>query len=181
MKIRLILTETCNRSCERCCNKQFDIGSLPTYQGPEAKDVNKLILTGGEPMLVPNKVREYTNWAKFVNPNILVYMYTAKVDDIRQSIDVLEHLDGITVTLHEQSDVEPFMKFADEVSQQGLFENRSLRLNVFNEVNIDLFTFNLLSMAGQWIIQNNIEWIDDVPLPKGETLMKAWRDYNEKE
>lgn len=165
MKIlRLLLFEDCNRMCEGCCNKDFDLKNLPLIK--DYSDYNEIILTGGEPMLKPELVIHTVQDIKAKRKeHVPVYVYTAKVDDIVAIFNVLEIADGITVTLHEQKDVNPFMLLND-LLHFTLFEYKSLRLNIFE--GIDLGKIDLR----QWKVKKNIKWIKDCPLPKNETLMR---------
>ena len=47
-KIRLIITKDCPNNCLKCCNKNFDLDSLPIVKD---YDCDELIITGGEPMI----------------------------------------------------------------------------------------------------------------------------------
>lgn len=102
-KLRLLITEACNRKCEGCCNKGFDLKALPVCQDLNCWD--EVYITGGEPMLRPELVRELS---RDIAIDAMVYMYTAKVDNVHEAIDTLRELDGMTLTLHEQADVAHF-------------------------------------------------------------------------
>ena len=78
---------------------------------------------------------------------------------------MLCHIDGLTVTLHEQEDVEPF-----QILNKSLLKCSrvpwSLRLNVFKEVALPEIDLRL------WKVKDQIEWIKDCPLPADEVFMK---------
>lgn len=164
MKARVLVTQTCNRSCEGCCNKQYDFSTIPKFNIVDAYRYEEIILTGGEPMLyyyhlldtIRSIRREVTDfWCKII-------LYTAEVRDTGRALSVLMVVDGLTLTLHEQSDVEPFQDFQSRILD-SYTETRSLRLNVFKGVNpgyIEPF----------WEVKREIEWIENCPLPQGETL-----------
>lgn len=54
---RVIVTLKCNRNCPGCCNM-----NLPEYRevhtDEELLDYEEIVITGGEPMLIPGKVLE---------------------------------------------------------------------------------------------------------------------------
>ena len=50
-KLRLLLLEECNRTCEGCCNKDWDINKLETENSFDQYSL--IMITGGEPLLVP--------------------------------------------------------------------------------------------------------------------------------
>lgn len=62
---RVIVTFGCNRKCPGCCNSQ-----LPEYRtihsDEELMKYQEIVITGGEPMLIPGKVLEFINsmWDK---------------------------------------------------------------------------------------------------------------------
>ena len=108
-KLRLLVTRKCNRSCEGCCNKYWDLSALPVATNYVGYD--EILLTGGEPMLDPLKLLGIIGKIKEENKTAKIYLYTAKVDDLESSFYVLSNIDGICVTLHEQKDVSLFYKF----------------------------------------------------------------------
>lgn len=164
MKIlRLLLFEECNRACPGCCNKDWDLKNLPVFDG-DFTPFDQVILTGGEPMLKPQVVIDV---AKRVPRGIPVYVYTAKVDDFLAVEHVLDYVDGLTVTLHEQSDVEPFIRLKTELYWcEERYGNKSLRLNVFEGVQLEFLTYDM------WKIKSDIVWIKDCPLPNEEVFMR---------
>jgi hypothetical protein len=95
-----------------------------------------------------------------------IYMYTAYVGDIRLSLDLLELLDGITVTLHAIQDVHLFRNFNNARLQSKFPARRSLRLNVFKGV--PTMGLNLKD----WEVHDNMEWIKNCALPADEVLMR---------
>ncbi len=164
-KLRLLLFEECPRSCKGCCNKDWDLGVLPIVKTFEGYD--EIILTGGEPMLRPQLVITVAQSIKQSNPSAAVYMYTACLESFFHTHAVLEHLDGMTVTLHEQKDVEGF-----EVLNKMMLNHLkklSLRLNVFKGVNITGID------TSSWKVKDDIEWIKDCPLPEDEEFMRLRR------
>ena len=65
-KLRLVMFEECNRSCEGCCNNDWDLNQLDVVADYYGYDL--VMLTGGEPMLKPQlivdtveKIREFVN------------------------------------------------------------------------------------------------------------------------
>lgn len=161
-KLRLLLFEKCNRACPGCCNKGFDLSGLPVCESLEGWD--EVSLTGGEPMLDPQLVIDTAFSVPTPTP---VNLYTAKVDDLPAVINVLHFLNGLCVTLHDQRDVEPFLRLNDRLVRVYPKDRWSLRLNVFKGVNLPPETD--LSF---WKVKDRIEWIPDCPLPEGETFMR---------
>jgi organic radical activating enzyme len=163
--LRLVLFENCNRSCPGCCNKDWDLRSLPVVES--YKDYDIIMLTGGEPMLKPKLVIE-TAWEIRKQSDAKIYVYTAKINDVMATLAVLNFVDGLTVTLHEQSDLDPFLNL-DSALGSIYCSDKSLRLNIFSGIEIPEY------LHGNWLIKDNIKWIKKCPLPKDEVLMRL--DY----
>jgi hypothetical protein len=158
-KLRLILFEKCNRSCAGCCNKGFDLAALPICTDLTSWD--EIYLTGGEPMLEPGLIRGVISK---IPMRTKVYLYTAKVDDVKATLDVLGALDGMTLTLHEQRDVAPFLALNMELLATAY--EWSLRLNVFDGVQLPDLDLSL------WQVKAGKVWVKDCPIPEGEVFMR---------
>ena len=178
--LRLLLFEQCNRSCEGCCNKDWDLDNLPVAPFVSYKNYDKIVLTGGEPMLRPDLVKEVATRIRIAAPNAKIILYTAKTRPLSKLMDVLRYIDGVTVTLHEQADLEPFLKLkkvVDTIWSYGCTsgEHRwvhklSFRLNVFSNVILpDVF------ISGLWDVRRGYEWIKNCPLPSNEDFMRLER------
>ena len=92
-------------------------------------------------------------------------MYTAKVDCLLHVFGTLPFLDGITLTLHEQRDVKPFIRFNNELLKYKPI-TKSYRLNIFKGVDISGIDLSI------WKVKENIEWVKNCPLPKNEDFKK---------
>lgn len=169
-KLRLLMCNECNRNCNGCCNKGWDLDRLPVCLNFIGYDL--IMLTGGEPMLRPNVVKYAIEVIREVNPHAKIIMYTAYRQDPMAVVHMLDRLDGITITLHEQEDLEPFLNLCELIVSTGRkekFAGKSLRLNVFSNVKID-------KMIDGWEVKDNIQWIKNCPLPEGETFMRFCKE-----
>ena len=101
-KLRLLLFEECDRDCPGCCNRDWDLRSLPVCRDFTPYQV--IMLTGGEPMLHPEIIREAVAEIR-AQTQAPIYLYTG--------------------------DCLPFWRF--DQSTQSL-DGKSLRLNIFEEV-----------------------------------------------
>ena len=162
MFLRLLITEKCNRSCAGCCNKDWDLSSLPANDF-EFAEYKKILITGGEPMLFPSKIEFIVKAIRKQNESAPIVLYTAKTDDIESLLQIEAMLDCLTITLHEQSDVENFARFNEALV---LNPNHSYRLNVFENIDI-----GSLKTSG-WKVKSNMKWIKNCPLPQGEVFMR---------
>ena len=159
-KLRLLLFKKCNRDCNGCCNKEWDLKSLPVED--DFRSYDEVNLTGGEPMLNWTLILKITALIR-KQSNAKVYVYTAKLDKIANVVAVLGFVDGITVTLHDKSDVADF-----EILNRYILAikpNKSLRLNVFRGVTVNLD-------LSAWIVKDDVVWIKNCPLPENETFKR---------
>ena len=169
-KLRLLVTPICDRLCPMCCNKKYDLTSLPkvdTFVG-----YDEILLTGGEPMLDHHLVNRTVSTIRMQNKNVKVYMYTAKTDLPHKLLfTLLLKLDGLTITLHKQEDVPNFIDFLELLYKvYGVIVPRSLRISVFKHVDISVHKA-LIKMCG-WKIKDDLTWQKECPLPKGEVFMR---------
>jgi organic radical activating enzyme len=140
-------------------NKQWNLDDLELALN---WDYDEIIITGGEPMLRPNITADFIETIK-AQTSASIYLYTAMPTYVTER--VMSLLDGLTVTLHDQSDVLPFLRVASFL--ESLSDDKSMRLNIFKGV-------KLLSFAKVplWQVKDNIEWIKDCPLPENEVFQK---------
>ena len=163
-KLRLLLTDMCDRDCPGCCNNDWDLGSLPiadTFAG-----YDEIMITGGEPMMCPyglitaiGEIRRQTAMP--------IYLYTARTSDIQLFLSILGLIDGVCVTLHDLGDVIDFQALAVKIPET-FKEHKSLRLNVFKGLDISHMDIEL----DGWAVKRDIEWIKNCPLPEGEVFMR---------
>lgn len=114
-------------------------------------------------MLNPDELLTRMAIVRLKNLEAKFIVYTADVRDTRNAKTILQYANGMTLTLHEQSDVEPFLKFAKAV--EDMVGNKSLRLNVFKEVELDHVPYG-------WVVKDEIVWLENCPLPKDEVFMR---------
>jgi hypothetical protein len=161
MNARLLVTFDCPKKCEGCCNKH--------WKGTPAKPIehynyNEFLITGGEPMLFPERVNQLICDIRRENEEATVYLYTATYNPLSLQY-VLGKLNGVCITLHEQKDLPAFEAMIPYITANP---EKSYRLNVFGEVDIrhvrmpDVANFRLKHM----------EWITDCPLPDNEEFVR---------
>ena len=168
--LRLICTYKCDRNCEGCCNKQdnFTPDNVPDFN-LSYYDYDEIIMTGGEPMLFPDGIRGLASIAMCQNPEARMILYTAKTTPIDEFEHMLRYFDGITLTIHDQADVDDFLRLHFHLKRIQRWiqdNNKSMRLNIFKGVNV------VLQRGHFWHIKDNIEWIPDCPLPSNESIAK---------
>ena len=178
-KLRLLITSKCNRKCPGCCNKDWELNKLP--KATHYNGYDEILLTGGEPMLDVELIQETVYKIRETNTTAKIYMYTAMPDPFIHFLLSQGFLDGITLTLHTIKDIAPFILFHEKwramyvaaetdtefgksrIGQHIL--NASLKLNVFKQVRLKAHGIIEIPL---WEVKDNMEWIKDCPLPKGE-------------
>jgi len=160
-KLRLLLFEECNRKCPGCCNNDWDLKSLPVCT--DFAPYRLVMLTGGEPMLHPDIVREAILKIR-AQSDTKIYLYTAMTKGLDE---ILPLIDGLTLTLHNHMDKMELRWFELTSKNLGdLAQRGSLRLNIFKEAGV------MYDVSSIWKVKSDMVWIPDCPLPDGEVLMR---------
>jgi hypothetical protein len=165
-KLRLLLTEECNRSCEGCCNNDWDLQSLNQVDWGALPLYKEVMITGGEPMLKPKGLFNIVSMIR-AYAFVPIYLYTAKTNVPLALVAALAIVDGITLTIHEQADVNNFVEFWWYAKQLPDIKQKSLRLNIFK--GIDMSNVNTRG----WKIQDEMVWMKDCPLPTDEIFQRV--------
>ncbi len=75
--IHLMITRTCTNSCPVCCNKQYDLDTVPVVTVEELKAAHTVMLTGGDPFYVDGII-DICSHLRHDYPNIKqLYIYTS--------------------------------------------------------------------------------------------------------
>ena len=157
-KLRLILFEDCHKKCEGCCNKDWDLKSLPIYHN--YKQFDMVLLTGGEPLLRPKLVRTVIDKI-YKESKAIIIIYTALAHLPYTFCALLELVDGITLTIYEQQDVPDFERLCKKLTNSNIM-GKTMRLNIFDDIVIP-------TIPEYWRVKR-IKWIKNCPLPDGEIL-----------
>lgn len=159
MRLRLLLTRACNRDCAGCCNKEWDLDAVKVVERYDQYDL--IMLTGGEPALFPELVYQTVRKIR-QQTGAPIIMYTAAP---KQAFDIMGILDGLTLTLHDQTDVYPFRQMN---SRLGMWNHKRehMRLNIFRSVDIGR------TDTSRWMVSANRVWDADCPLPEGEEFRR---------
>lgn len=161
--LRLIVTEKCGRSCEGCCNKDFDLSTHTKISRLNACDneYEEILITGGEPLLFPEKVKDLLYGIGSNKKNIC--LYTAASCDLEKLKSILFNysLTGFTFTIHDNKGIVDFLKIKDLCETW----NKSLRLNIFINELTSIPPMNLY----KWDVKF-VEWIKNCPIPENEDM-----------
>lgn len=174
MKARVIVTLECNRNCENCCNKENVFNQHEKLNDiKELLKYDEIIITGGEPMLIPRKVKDFIyklrNELKY-NGKIYFYsaLYNKRLDGFYDKI--LDFVDGLHYTVHyEAKDKEIIeLKQLSESIMLKIKDNKSLRLAIDSRL-YDKYDFSNINFS-KWSVVRKMKWLVNTPLPEREKL-----------
>jgi organic radical activating enzyme len=135
---RVIITFDCDKNCSYCVNNYKSVIDQAVEKDnlDFVKDYGEIIITGGEPMLYPQETLDLIKEIKKINPDIKIYLYTAKWHPLLQTI--LHHVDGLTYSLHKNasmSDAFGFNTFQRHVEyMHSDNENKSFRVFIHKDI-----------------------------------------------
>jgi len=169
---RLIVTFECPRRCPHCCNGYGRIMAqarrVPDVSPLRGSDI--VCVTGGEPMLDPDRTLGVIRDIRRECPGAAVYLYTALATG--RSPDILDAVDGLQFTLHEGATAEDAAGL-DRI--QGMLEGRggSYRLYVHPTAErIARVRRGLWSRVEvkPWLTEDELLEMQPGGLPPGESL-----------
>lgn len=161
--LRLLLWPECDRDCEYCCNKQYDLNALPV--APDFREYGEIILTGGEPLLYPHVLLDEIKRIKR-RTMAFIYLYTACSTKQVSFLRVLREVHGITLTIHKQEDVDDFYRLQRVLDlHYPDIKHKSLRLNIRNGI-------NMMGMVSHYWHVDFWEPQLVCPVPDNEVLMR---------
>lgn len=93
-KLRLLVTTKCPNKCPMCCNNSWDFSKLPVVEHFNYKEI---MITGGEPLLFPEKLANLAESIKTVQKLAYgnkgkLFLYTALADMLPNYI---RYFDGV--------------------------------------------------------------------------------------
>lgn len=96
-KLRLLVTTKCPNKCPMCCNNSWDFSKLPVVEHFNYKEI---MITGGEPLLFPEKLANLAESIKTVQKLAYgnkgkLFLYTALADMLPNYI---RYFDGVVYT-----------------------------------------------------------------------------------
>lgn len=175
-KLRLLVIAKCHNDCPLCCNKQFNLNSLPVV---DRWDYDEVCITGGEPLSttrVAHKVIDLIEGIRAIwnaqgrSGKIYVYTSTRRVDLLRKAAI---HADGIVYTIHGMHEGNVLSHFIYQSSRLICASGKSFRLNYFKGDEKYLPSSDTLRrhLYAFWKVKV-LEWIPDCPVPQGEDFRK---------
>lgn len=155
--IHLYIISECGKKCPMCCNKLYDIESLPIVSVEELRSADTVCLTGGDPFLY-NELYKFIDRLRGQYPNIKnLYAYTsgyALYNYLNLNWIAFGKLDGVSIAPKDVSDwmlLKNILK--SEIFNRILSSMKSNRLMIFDSQkanfekflkDIDLSMFTIL-------------------------------------
>lgn len=176
MKARVIVTLDCPRKCEGCVNE-----SLKDVKVIDSKDellhYKEIIITGGEPMLIHEKVLNFVEELRNnLNYTGKIYLHSSLYDDetMYRTYDRLltRYLDGFNFTLHNEATDEDVSALKSLSESPTMMVNKGLlstRLSIDNRL-YDRYDFSNINLLN-WTVVRKLQWLSECPLPQGEELL----------
>lgn len=163
---RIVITKKCNRTCHYCCNEKpgtFD-GSINLNSISELAGYSTVVISGGEPMLYWERVITFCQNIREAYPKMKIYLQSATCT--KYTDEVLQYVDGITYTVHEEASLKDAAMFS---SMQDLAmryaSEKAFRLNVHDDCP------QYLSICPKaWREVRFFHHKDECPVPSNETL-----------
>ena len=164
-KARLIISYRCDKSCPDCCNEwKGTEQQVKQVTLDEVRGYDEVMITGGEPMLFPDMVREMIPVLRSQGAKT-VYLYTALFRPGLRSI--IELLDGVHYTLHEGARVSDLGRFYDF---QNLIQGKPGSFRLYIDSKVDL---PVTIHPDRWARLEVFPWMKEIEtcLPEGEELL----------
>jgi hypothetical protein len=146
------------------------LDKLPVFN-PTSDDTSmytEILITGGEPLLYPEKL--HMLWWEIYkrNDKAQIYVYTAWTKNWSpQQLKLLRAVDGFTITIHDQEAADEFVETEEYLSlESGDYTFLSMRLNIFEGCTLSS------SIPEEYKIKDNMKWIENCPLPQDEVFMR---------
>ncbi|TCL39978.1 4Fe-4S single cluster protein [Anaerospora hongkongensis] len=179
MKARVLVTLDCPRSCEGCCNDNLTLNNIAALSSiDQLLQYDEVIISGGEPMLIPEKVIEFCQTLRGMNYSGLIYMYSALynhtlrevyVELLRRSTGGFKALlNGLHFTVHNEAGDKEINELKQLSKFLQIFSDRQLRLAIDGRL-YERYDFSNIDFSA-WDVVRKLQWKDDCPLPIGEEL-----------
>lgn len=175
MRARVIVTKKCNRKCKGCCNER--LGLIDKVSFEDLFKYEEICITGGEPMLMSERVVEMIHRLRLQGYTGKIWLYTAssrKLKSYWACKMLIDAVDGITYTIHhgkmetvkkDLTDLRHLDTYLKESDRSGKSDRLYIDSRVFNQDYVD-------SLSYGWDVIKSLKWsMDDCPLPEGEELV----------
>lgn len=174
MKARVIVTLDCNKNCVGCVNKDEDFKSPKVLtRVDDLLKYDEIIITGGEPLLIPEKVYEFItllNIKKKYRGRIYLYTSYFPKEKAIACQSIMTQIDGLTFTLHAVSTDKDIteLKQLSESNFLKQFKDKSFRLFIDDRLYAK-YDFSNINLSN-WSVIRRLQWQEHCVLPSNEEL-----------
>ncbi len=153
--IHIMVTSLCGRNCPHCCNKQYDLNSIPYVTDEELRNADTICITGGEPFLFANPPQIATYYKQKYKNIKNIYVYTNAFELAQYLMDSpcvdMSHIDGVSVSIKHRKDVTFFNVLVGDERIEGMKSNRLYLFDIGETVHISpmLTSFNVIHREWQ--------------------------------
>ena len=181
-KARLILFFDCPRKCEKCCNTDNSLmQQIKHIKFTDLLNYSEIYITGGEPLLEPNKVLALIQALKKANYTGKIGLYTANYMPKSQKdekyidavIEIIKLVDGLQYTMHKDTtlgDITHLQQFTALLNTYApAYHALDYRLNIDEYWYDTIVDYTMLEHI--WKVIKKMVWKDNCPLPVGEDLV----------
>lgn len=133
----IIVTSLCDRDCKYCCNRQYDLNSIPSITEDELSRMKHVYLTGGEPFAYSNP-NAIARKLKYLYPNIeqiIVYSNAYELYEYLLHGGMTTFIDGVTISIKSDADRSSFGSIIDDGRLMTLPKNRLYVFPGYEDVN----------------------------------------------
>jgi organic radical activating enzyme len=131
---RLIITFACPRTCAGCANSYKSLidqaKRIPIDKLDYFKNFDAVMLTGGEPMLSPDRTIKIAKLIHKAAPSAKIYLYTALHKNDSDLESVLPYVDGVQFSLHKEANEQDIADFQAFQTVASRWKDKSFRLYI---------------------------------------------------
>lgn len=177
-KARVLVTNTCNRDCFECCNKDPQHVPRPV-SFDELLTYDEINITGGDPALFPTELMRfvYALFSAGFHPGLsrTMNLYTSSVMDemVYHSLYITGPLRGLHHTLHDDAtddDIKDLRRLSKTLlTVKSAMPYKSFRLAIDARLYMR-YDFSNIDFSA-WDVVRKLVWKHNCPLPVDETLL----------
>lgn len=106
----IMVTSLCDRDCKYCCNKQYDLNSIPYITEDELSRMKHIYLTGGEPFTYsnPNAIARKLKLRYQNIERVIVYSNAYELSEYLAHGGMTHFIDGVTISIKSEIDRSSF-------------------------------------------------------------------------
>jgi len=149
--IHLLTTSLCYRNCTYCCNKQYNLSTIPQVSDIELYHAENIFLTGGEPFVFsqPNQIACWLKENYWKIKKVIVYTNAFELRHYLVCGGSLDNIDGLTISIKEYVDQKCFEEITSLLKKYPFC--KSNRLYYFDKSLIEgLDTTGFEVFAREW-------------------------------